>query len=169
MTLKIGYTDELTNTQYAPLAVLLFLYQQQGVFAPMEEVQLPIRAREFCTQEKLVQVLVSIMSGCVTLSEVNVRLKAEHGLAQVFGWKRFADQSNLSRTLDELDGQSIGQLRQATAAIWQRFSRVEGHCYHGKLWLDYDLSGLPCGPQAQASQKGYFSGKKTVPDGSWRG
>ncbi len=169
MTLKIGYTDELTNTQYAPLAVLLFLYQQQAVFAPLEEVHLPIREREFRTQEKLVQVLVSILSGCETLSEVNVRLKAEHRLAQVLGWKRFADQSNLSRTLDELDGQSIPQLRQATAAIWRRFSRVGGHCYHGKLWLDYDLSGLPCGPQAQASQKGYFSGKKTVPDGSWRG
>ncbi len=169
MTLKIGYTDELTNTQYAPLAVLLFLYQQQAVFAPLDEVHLPIREREFRIQAKLVQVLVSILSGCETLSEVNVRLKAEHGLAQVLGWQRFADQSNLSRTLDELDAQSIQQLRQATTAIWRRCSRVGEHCYHGKLWLDYDLSGLPCGPHAQASQKGYFSGKKTVPDGSWRG
>lgn len=169
MTLKIGYTDELTNTQYAPLAVLLCLYQQQDVFAPLDEVHLPIREREFRTQAKLVQVLMSILSGCETLSEVNVRLKAEQGLAQVLGWKRFADQSNLSRTLDELDGQSIQQLRQATAAIWRRFSRVAGHCYHGKLWLDYDLSGLPCGPKAQESQKGYFSGKKTAPGGSWRG
>lgn len=57
MTLKIGFTDELTNTQYAPLAVLLYLYQQQSVFAPVEEVHLPIREREFRTSEKLVQVL----------------------------------------------------------------------------------------------------------------
>jgi hypothetical protein len=166
MTLKIGLTEELTNTQYAPLAVLLFRYQQQCVFAPLEEVHLPIREREFRIPEKLEQVLVSILSGCETLSEVNVRLKAEHGLAHVLGGQRFADQSNLSRTLDELDGQSIPQLRQAISDIWRRYSRVAGHNYHGKLWLDYDLSGLPCGPQAQASQKGYFSGKKTAQDGS---
>jgi hypothetical protein len=167
MTLEIGFTNELTNTQFAPLAIMLLVYQQQEVFAPLSEVVMGMREREFNPQDKLLQVLVSILSGCETLSEVNTRLKAEDGLAQVLGWKRFADQSNLSRTLDGLNQQSVAQLRQAVTTIWHRFSRVAGHNYHGKLWLDYDLSGLPCGPQAQASQKGYFSGKKTAPDGSW--
>jgi hypothetical protein len=27
--------------------------------------------------------------------------------------------------------------------------------------FDFDLSGLPCGKQAQGGQKGYFAGKKT--------
>jgi hypothetical protein len=34
------------------------------------------------------------------------------------------------------------------------------------LWLDFDLSGLPCGAQAEASQKGYFSDKKTCVAGN---
>jgi len=34
------------------------------------------------------------------------------------------------------------------------------------LELDFDLSGLPCGKQAEKSVKGYFSGKKTSPDGN---
>jgi hypothetical protein len=34
------------------------------------------------------------------------------------------------------------------------------------LWLDYDLSGLPCSLQAEASQKGYFSDKNTL-DANW--
>jgi len=40
------------------------------------------------------------------------------------------------------------------------------HDWHGFLWLDFDLSGLPCGQQADGSQKGFFSGKKTVPVGN---
>jgi hypothetical protein len=35
------------------------------------------------------------------------------------------------------------------------------------LWLDYDLSGLPCSERAEASQKGYFSDKKTHRDANW--
>jgi hypothetical protein len=36
------------------------------------------------------------------------------------------------------------------------------HDWRGYLWLDYDLSGLPCGKQAEASQKGYFSDETSV-------
>jgi len=39
------------------------------------------------------------------------------------------------------------------------------HDWRGYLWLDYDLSPLPCSAQAEASQKGYC-GKKTLLDGN---
>jgi hypothetical protein len=32
------------------------------------------------------------------------------------------------------------------------------------LWLDYDLSALPCGPLAEKAMKGYFAEKKTPTD-----
>jgi hypothetical protein len=40
------------------------------------------------------------------------------------------------------------------------------HDGRGYLWLDFDLSGLPCRPQAEASQKGYFADKKTSTGGN---
>jgi hypothetical protein len=169
MALEIGLTDELTNTQFAPLAVLLDHYQQNQILEPLADVRPGMRKREFCVKDKLIQVLVSILSGCETLSEVNHRLRTETGLATVLGWKRFADQSSLSRTLDALDGVNIDQLRQSANRIWRRFSRYPQHDWRGYLWLDYDLSGLPCGALAQESQKGYFSDKKTVRDASWLG
>lgn len=161
MTLEFGYTDEFVNTQYAPLAALLAHYQQKQVLHPLQQVKIPMKRCDFTAQDKLQQVLVSILAGCQTLAEVNQKLKPEVHLATIGGWPRFADQSGLSRTLDALTLMNIEQLRAVTSQIWRCRSQTRQHDWRGYLWLDFDLSGLPCGKQAQASQKGYFSGKKT--------
>lgn len=161
MPVKFSLTDQSTNTNYAPLAALSAHFQQNQRFGPLAEVQIPMRARDFTPVDKLIQVLLSILAGCETLVEVNTTLKQEVGLAATWQWERFADQSTLSRTLDALTLTNIEQLRTATCAIWRRHSQTHRHDWRGYLWLDFDLSGLPCGPQAQASQLGYFSGKKT--------
>ena len=162
MTLEFGQTDELVNTQYAPLAALLAHYQQNQVFKPLDEVEIRMKARDFTPYDKLLQIVVSILAGCQTLSEVNQKLKSERWLAQAGGWSHFVDQSGLSRVLDALTLMNIEQLRQAGTQIWRRYSQIAGHDWRGYLWLDFDLSGLPCGKRAEASQKGYFSGKKTA-------
>jgi hypothetical protein len=167
VTIELSLTDGLTNTNYAPLAALSARYQQNQRLKPLEGVQIPVRTRVFSPCDKLIQVLLSILAGCETLSEVNSTLKQEQALATAWQWRRFADQSTLSRTLDGLTLMNIGQLRAAVTEIWRARSQTRRHDWRGYLWLDFDLSGLPCGPQAEESQKGYFSGKKTVPAGSW--
>jgi hypothetical protein len=162
MALEFGQTDGLMNTQYAPLAVLLAHYQQEQVFKPLSDVELSMKTYDFTPHDKLEQVVVSMLAGCQTLSEVNQKLKPEHLLAKVCGWPHFADQSGLSRTLDVLTLMNIDQLRQAQSQIWHAHSQIPSHDWRGHLWLDFDLSGLPCAKRAQASQKGYFSGKKTA-------
>jgi hypothetical protein len=169
MMIEIGFTDELTNSQYAPLAALSAHYQHHHVLEPLEHVQIPMKTRDFSPISKLTQVFLSILAGCETLYEVNTQLEAETGLARVWGWEGFADQSSLSRTLDALTLTNIDQLRHATTSIWQTHSQAKRHDWRGFLWLDFDLSGLPCGPRAQHSQKGYFSDKKTSRDASCRG
>ena len=166
MNLEIGLTTELTNTRYAPLAVLSAHYQQHQVLAPLEQVRIPMKTRDFPPPDKLIQVFLSIVTGCETLSEVNTKLKPEQHLATVWQWERFADQSTLSRTLDALTLTNIDQLRQGTTSIWRAHSQTRRHDWRRFLWLDFDLSGLPCSAQAEASQKGYVSGKKTSLDGS---
>jgi hypothetical protein len=56
---------------------------------------------------------------------------------------------------------NIEQLRQAVSQILHQQGQTVNHDWRGHLYLDFDLSGLPCGKKAQESQKGYFSGKKT--------
>lgn len=124
MAIEIGFTDELTNTRYAPLAVLSAHYQQNHALQPLEEVAIPMKVREFRVTDKLIQVLLSILAGCTTLSEVNQKLKMENRLASVWNWGRFADQSSLSRTLDLLTQTNLVQLRQSTAAIGRPHSHT---------------------------------------------
>ncbi len=159
--IEIGFTNELTNTQYAPLAILSAYYQQNQTLESLQEVRVPMKIRDFSPGDKLIQTLLSILAGCRPLYEVNTRLKPEIGMASIWGWDRFSDQSNLSRVLDALTLKQIEQLRRAATKIWQIHSRATMHDWRGFLWLDFDLSGLPCSPRAEESQKGYFSGKKT--------
>lgn len=160
MTIEIGFTDELCNTQFAPLALLMAHYKQNQRLQPLDRVQIAMKKRDFSAQDKLKQVLVSILSGCETFLEINSRLKQELVLAQACGWPRFADQSNLSRSMDALTQMNIEQLRAAVKDIWYPVSQVGQHDWRAYLWFDFDLSGLTCGKLAEESQRGYFSDKK---------
>ena len=167
MRIEFGLTKDRFNTQYAPLGLLLALYKQNQILQALENVAISAKTMDFSPQDKLEQVFVSILGGCETLSEVNTKLKGDLPLAQAGGWERFADQSTLSLTLDALTLTNIEQLRKATGQIWRDYRGSTAHDWRGFLWLDYDLSGLPCGKQAESGKKGYFSEKKTLQDGSW--
>jgi hypothetical protein len=164
MTIEFGLSKTGVNTQYAPLAVLVAHYQQNQVLQPLQNIVSLSKQRDFSLNDKLIQVLLSMLAGCETLSEVNSKLRSEVGLAHLWGWPALADQSTLSRTLDQLSLMQIDQLRSATTQIWHSFSQIQHHNWHGFLWLEYDLSGLPCSARAEGSHKGFFSGKKTPPD-----
>jgi hypothetical protein len=164
MNLEIDFTPELTNTHFASLAVLLALYQDKKRLEPLQQVLIPMRNRYFEPAEKLIQILVSILAGCETLSEVTTTLKQEKHLASVLCSDHFADQSSLSRTLDELTLKNIDELRSSTTQIWKSQSQVMQRDWRKFLWLDFDLSALPCGPMAEEAMKGYFAEKKTATD-----
>lgn len=161
MSIEFDLTPEICNTQYAPLAALMVRYQHQKTLSPLEEVKIPIKTYAYSPACKLEQVLWSILAGCETLTEFNLKIRPEQMLAKAYGLEEFTDQSNLSRMLDALTLMNIEQLKQAIDQIWQSHSQIQTHDWRGFLWLDFDLSGLPCGKGAQKSQKGYFSGKKT--------
>ena len=159
MQIEFGLTTERFNTQYAPLSLLLALYKQKKVLKPLENVETEEKVIKFSVEDKLSQIFVSILAGCDTISEVNTKLKGDP-LAHAGGWREFADQSTLSLTLDSLTLMNIEQLRMATGQIWRTHGKIFAHDWRGFLWMDYDLSGLPCGNQAEGSKKGYFSEKK---------
>jgi hypothetical protein len=163
---KFGLTNQAFNTQYAPLGVLLALYKQKQVLKPLENVKTTAKIIRFSQTDKLEQVLVSILSGCDTLAEVNTKLRGDLPLAKAGGWESFADQSTLSLALDALSQMNLEQLRGASTQIERKYGQTRRHDWRGFLWLDYDLSGLICSQQAEGSKPGYFSGKKTLPDGN---
>lgn len=166
MALKFKLTKKSVNTQFGPVAALLAYYQQQGVLEPLKEVVPVIKKSDFPLNSQLTQILLSLLTGCEYLSQVNTRLRPERKLAQVYRIDQFAHASTLSRSLDGLSQANLTELEGAGQAICLPCSRTHRHDWRGFLQLDFDLSGLPCGKQAQQSTKGYFSGKKMQPDGN---
>ena len=164
MRLQFGRTDELTNTQFAPVAALMAYYEAQNVLEPLQSVTSAAQKGDFTLAEKLEQVVWSMLTGCQYISMVNTKLRPERMLAQVKRIDRFAEQSTLAIALNELTQMNLAQLEASVRQISQRCSRTSQHDWRGFLMLDFDLSGLPCGKQAEGSKKGYFSGKKTLPD-----
>jgi hypothetical protein len=163
MALEFGLTDELTNTQFAPVAALAAYYQAQNVLAPLQSVTSTQVRGDFTLEEKLTQIILSFLTGCEYICEVNTKLRPERKLAQRYRIEQFADQSTLSRALNELTQMNLNQLETAVRQISDRCSRTRRHDWRGFLLLDFDLSGLPCGKKAKGSRKGHFSGKKTSP------
>jgi hypothetical protein len=171
MTIEFGLrhetADNVLNTQHAPLVALAAHYQQHNTLQPLENVAVSMKTVTYSPASKLQQIALSMLAGCATVSEVNTHLKPDVALARAWHLDQFADQSMLMRTLDQLTQMNIDQLRTAVTAIWHEHSQTMQHDWRGFLWLDFDLSGLPCSSQAEASTKGYFSGKKTPPDANW--
>lgn len=168
MIIEFGLTqDNLTNTQFAPVALLSSYYQQHKVLDPLGEVGIAMKTVNHSPQSKLIQVFLSMLAGCRYLSEANTRLRPDSTLAQVWGIERFAHQSTLSDTLEALTQMNLLELERKIAQICAHCSRTRHHDWRGFLWLDFDLSGLLCGKQAEGSAKGYFSGKKTLLAVNW--
>ena len=73
MTIEFELTDENCNTQYGPLAALLVHYQQQKILGPLAEVKIAIKKYDYSPSSKLEQVLLSVLTGCETLTEFNTK------------------------------------------------------------------------------------------------
>ena len=156
------------STGHAPLAVLGYYWQQKGCFDPLERVQPPLKTVLHTPPEKLLDVVVSILTGYESLSAGSHHLRADLALARAWGREQFADYSGISRTLTALDTEEVLWLHRAVTNIYHRIGYAHRHTLATEpLWLDLDLSFLPAGRRAEGSRKGYGSGKKTDEDASW--
>jgi hypothetical protein len=157
MTNLLGLSDMKSNTQFAPLALLGYRLQQRDFFAPLrEQIQLPQKRLSYTPYDKLLTCLVSILSGCHAISQINTRIRPDTALARAWGFQGFAEQSTGADTLDHFPATNIQQLRAAINSIYVR----EGEAVYYQdphqdlLILDVDLTGLPASKHAEGSTKG---------------
>ena len=170
MTIAIRLCDMWQETNSAPLGVLGYCLSRSRFLEPVwGNLDLGLKTVDHPPEAKLQDVLVSILTGCRAISQVNTRLRPDLALAQAWGRARFADQSMLARTLDACGPSQVEQLRQGNAQLLQREGAVFAHNFEQSwLYLDVDLTPLPISKQAQSSTKGKFE-KKTAMVVSWPG
>ena len=121
-------------------------------------VHVPQKTVRHTPAEKLYDAFLAILSGAHGLSEINTRLRADPALQHAFGRRTCAEYSLVQDTLDACTPENVEQLRRIVTSLFRAHSRAARHDYSASLQLlDLDMTGLPCGPKAEFSRKGYFS------------
>jgi hypothetical protein len=149
-----------THTQYVPLAVLGYCLTRTGFLTPVwDAIEWPMKVVVHRPQDKLQDVLVSILAGLATVAAVNTRLRPDLTLSAAWQRPRFAEQSTLADTLNALGPDQIRQLRLGSEALFRRYSRTMRHDFTRHwLMLDVDPTGLLASRNAEGSCKGYIAG-----------
>ncbi len=108
--------------------------------------------------EKLTDAFVAILAGAHGLAEINTRVRTDAALQRAFGRSSCAEQSVVQETLDHCTSENVCQMKRAFKALLQKHGRSYNHHYQDRLQLlDVDMTGLPCGRQAEKASKGYFA------------
>jgi hypothetical protein len=156
MATEIQVVEMREVTSFAPLGVLGYCLTRTQFLDPIwAKLRLPLKTVDHAPQQKLLDLLVSLLTGCRAVNQVNTRLRPDVALALAWGRERFAEQSNLSRTLDAFTAEQVTQLREGGEAWWRRESRTLRHSFSQDwLWLDIDLTPLPISKHAEGSTKG---------------
>ncbi len=85
-------------------------------------------------------------------------MRSDEALQRAFGRSGCAESSVIQDSLDACTQENVTEMKQVVATLFRQHSRAAQHNYNTALqMIDIDMSGLPCGPKAELSKKGYFS------------
>jgi len=146
-------------TSCATLAALGIKLRSMKLLEPIgRNVRVPQKTIRHTPLQKLTDAFIAILSGARGLVEINTRVRSDSGLQRAFGRAGCAEQSVVQETLNACTAQTVTQMERAVDEIFRHHSLAFKHHYTESLQiLDVDLSGMPCGPKAALSCKGYFS------------
>ncbi len=145
-------------TPRAPLAALGLKLHSLKLFETISQhVKIKQKTIKHTPIEKLTDAFIAILSGAHGLSEINTRVRSDRAVQRAFGRTSCAEQSVVQETLDRCTTDNVAQMQSAVDAIFRAHSQAFSHDYKAGLQLlDIDMSGLPCGPEAEHATYGYF-------------
>ena len=152
-------------TPQAPLCALGEVLRVREVFQPLHDtVSIPQKTVVYRPTDKLVFVVLGMLSGAERVSEIQSKVRPDRGLLAAFGYQRCADASVIQQTLDASTEATVASLEAALAQVrlkqgqWHRLSS-EGQ---EEIRVDIDVSPLPIGKHAEGSKKGYIAKKQNT-------
>jgi len=156
------------SSPHASLCALAPLIESRGIFDRIHQgVKIPQKKVDYRPSDKLVLVVLGIMSGCEVVFDMNRKLRVDKFLLRAFGYSKCADQSVIQDTLNAVTEENVMQMKSALKAIWDennltvpilQNARIEGRVET----IDIDLSGMPAPKKAECSAKGYFTEEKNI-------
>lgn len=165
---QISLVPLLQTTLFVPLVALCFYIREQDLLRPIFSrlrFDQPVHVAD--PTAVVVDLWVSILAGCESVSQINTKIRPDHPLAQARGRACFCEQSTAARVLDSCQAEQVSQLRAGVEAVYRWIGEAPRHPWETlPLTVDVDLTGLPAGRRAEGSTKGYFSGQKGGVDAS---
>ena len=159
---KKGNRKKWVATSQAGLCAMGEVLRVRDVFQPLHElVCIPQKTVVYSPTDKLVFVVLGMLSGAETISEIQSKVRPERGLLGGFGYQRCADASVIQQTLDAATEGTVDSLETALAAVRlkQGERRQVSLETEDKIGVDIDLSSLPIGKHAEGAEKGYVAKK----------
>ena len=149
-------------TPQAPLCALGEVLRVREVFQPLHDtVNIGQKTVVYRPTDKLVFVVLGMLSGAETVSEIQTKVRSDRGLLGGFGYQRCADASVIQQTLDASTEATVASLESALAEV--RLKQGQGRQVslgaEDEIGVDIDLSSLPIGKHAEGSEKGYVAKK----------
>ena len=147
----------------APLCALGKVLGEKSVFQPLHmRVKVPQKTVVYRPTDKLVFVVLGMLSGAETVCEINTKVRPDRALLEAFGYHRCADASVIQQTLDASTQETVASLEAALAAVrLQQGRRHQASSEsQAEMCVDIDLSALPIGKSAEGAKKGYVAKKQ---------
>ena len=149
-------------TPQAPLCALGEVLRAREVFQPLHDsVHIAQKTVVYRPTDKLVFLVLGMLSGAETVSEIQSKVRPDRGLLGAFGYSRCADASVIQQTLDASTEATVASLEAALQQV--RLKQGQRHQVSSEaedeIGVDIDLSSLPIGKHAEGSEKGYVAKK----------
>ena len=138
------------------------MLRTREVFQPLHDrVHIGQKTVVYRPTDKLVFVVLGMLSGAETVSEIQTQVRPDRGLLGAFGYQNCADAPVIQQTLDASTEAIVASLEAALQEVrlkqgqrCQLSSEAED-----EIGVDIDLSASPIGKHAEGSEKGYVAKK----------
>lgn len=161
---KIGVSRLEKETQFAPLVALGFYARGADILAPIySRMEFPSGTHTREPTEALIDLWISMLAGCRSVSQINTKIRPDLPLASAWGREKFREQSTIARVLDGCTSEQVGQLRDAVDSLYRYLGQSSNHIWESAPFMvDIDLTPLPAGRLAEGSVAGYNTEKKAL-------
>ena len=148
-----------------PLCALGEVLRSKSVFQPLHaRVHIPQKTVVYRPTDKLVFLVLGMLSGAETVSEIQSKVRPDRGLLGGFGYARCADASVIQQTLDACTEATVASLESALGEVRLKQGQRRQVSSEGQteMRVDIDLSALPIGKHAEGAKKGYVAKKQNT-------
>ena len=138
--------------------------RSSGLLSLMDaQVHLKMKTVKYSWQEKLRELMCSVVAGCEHTVSINHKLVPDTTLArELIGKDRFADQSGINRLLHAFGEENLAELESVFQQDYTLNGRAWRHPSDEPLIVDLDMSGFRAdGRTYEGAQKGHIeTGRK---------